>query len=126
MHAHRCKECTLYRCDVAGAVCSECGASVPDGLEAIVKTYAAGIAVTYTLGSGWANPQQAPGLTGSVFLTIIPGDNKHNARQAANALMEVDWGAFSVYCASVGVPGSTGSKSSLSELHQLLKGFARS
>lgn len=129
MHAHRCKECTLYRCDVAGAVCSECSSSlqnhVDKALEAINKTYAAGITLIYSSAtlSGGTSQQQAPGGKAPAILTLIPGDSKHNAEQAARALMMVEWGSFHTYCLSI---GALRSQSSLNDLYVLLQAFASS
>ena len=133
MHAYRCIECTLFRCDALGDVCGECQHSIvtPEVKDEAKARIEAGPWRSHTLvytmpGSTPRSPAvplappPAAGTTTKVLL--VAGDHKGNARAAALALMSISWGEL-INFVNTHRPGSKITGLAISELHTILTGY---
>lgn len=136
MHAYRCKECTLYRCDGLDETCTECltvqAAATEDRIREAkatgIKVILSNMVVHFAGNPVPPAPAQAtPMLTPSpppILITLIPGDYKHNAIQVARAIMSVDWATLHRYATANGINFPT--KGGIADLHTTLQMYGMS
>lgn len=127
MHAYRCKECTLYRCDGLDETCAECLAGLMSA--AIKKKSAVDASMGHVIAkqiftlSGTVGGIMPPAaVPASTTLVMIPGDFKHNALVASKALMNVDWSILHKFAVANGIPFPT--KGGIADIHTVLQMYA--
>jgi hypothetical protein len=134
MHAHRCKECTLLRCDGPNAVCSECiSRMVTVKVSKIEKAYQdllkSPLPVIHVTNSGMmpyyggGGPAQTTGPAPPQPMPMPQCTWKHSAKGAAKHLMAVYWGDLIIHAQKLGI---TITSKDISALHAILDSYAAS